>query len=95
MIVFGGVGAASIMIPIVPQVLSYSLSTIQIVTIVLVNILFGIPAFIAFLFVPCGLICFSANVIQYGIDLLHDAPMKTLSCMSTGMSGQATLDNYQ
>ena len=38
-------------------------------------IVFGIPTLIAFLLIPCGLICFSANVIQYGIDQLHDAPM--------------------
>ena len=42
--------------------------------IVLVSVVFGIPTLIAFLLVPCGLVCFSANVIQYGTDLLHDAP---------------------
>ena len=43
---------------------------------VFVGVVFGIPAFIAFLLLPCGLVCFSANVIQYGMDQLHDAPME-------------------
>ena len=51
-------------------------NTIQFIMIVLVSVVFGIPTFIAFLLVPCGLVCFSANVIQYGMDQLHDAPME-------------------
>ena len=38
--------------------------------------MFGVPACIAFLLIPCGLVCLSANVIQYGMDQLHDAPME-------------------
>ena len=43
-----------------------------------------------------ALVCFSADVIQYGIDLLHDAPMEdSILYVSSGMSGQATLDYFQ
>jgi hypothetical protein len=64
MLVLGGVAAASIMIPVFlkPQdlIVTYP-NTIQLTMIVLVSVVFGIPALIAFLFIPCGLICFSAN----------------------------------
>ena len=48
----------------------------QIQILVTVGVVFALPFFIALLLVPCGLIFFSANVIQYGTDLLHDAPME-------------------
>ena len=48
----------------------------QIQVFVTVGVVFALPLFIALLLVPCGLIFFSANVIQYGIDQLHDAPME-------------------
>jgi hypothetical protein len=51
-------------------------NTIQLTMIILVDIVFGIPALIAFLLIPCGLVCLSANVIQYGMDQFHDAPME-------------------
>ena len=35
---------------------------------------FGLPILIALLFTLCGIAFFSANVIQYGMDQLHDAP---------------------
>ena len=48
----------------------------QIQVFVTIGVVFALPLFIALLLVPCGLIFFSANVIQYGIDQLHDAPME-------------------
>ena len=57
MVVLGGVGIASIMIPmflIKSQLEDYPPNTIQLIMIVLVSVMFGIPTFIAFfLLVPC------------------------------------------
>ena len=36
--------------------------------------MFGLPIFIALLLTLCGLVSFNANVIQYWMDQLHDAP---------------------
>ena len=52
----------------------YPLNTIQTVAFAVICVVFGIPVFFAFLAMFCGLISFSANVIQYGMDQLHDAP---------------------
>jgi uncharacterized membrane protein YidH (DUF202 family) len=65
-------------------------NTIQFTVIILNSVVFEIPALIAFLLIPCGLVCFRANVIQYGMDQLHDAPME--DTVLYGMSGQAMLD---
>ena len=73
--VLGGVAFASIWISVLLKPQDDYPNTIQLITLVLVGVVFGIPTLIAFLLIPCGLICFSANVIQYGIDQLHDAPM--------------------
>jgi peptide/histidine transporter 3/4 len=79
MAVLGSVASMSILIPSVilelPDLDNYP-NTIQLTVIILVGVVFGIPTLIAFLLIPCGLICFSANVIQYGMDQLHDAPME-------------------
>ena len=48
------------------------MNTVHIIVIVLLSVVFGIPTLIAFLLVSCGIVCFSANVIQYGVDQLHD-----------------------
>jgi hypothetical protein len=76
MVVFAGVAVASILIPDVfmnPQAFS---SNIRLVMMVVVSVVFGIPTLVALLLISFGLICFSANVIQYGMDQLHDAPME-------------------
>ena len=77
-VVFAGAALATILIPFVVVLSSQDTypNTIQLTMIILVSVVFGIPAFIAFLLIPCGLVCFSANVIQYGMDQLHDAPME-------------------
>ena len=46
--------------------------------IILTQVSSCMPAFIAFLLIPCGLVCFSANVMQYGVDQLHDTSMEDL-----------------
>ena len=78
-VVLGGVATVS-MIPIIlksqEQFTYYEPNDIQLTMVILIGVVFGVPAFIAFLFIPCALVCFSANVIQYGMDQLHDAPME-------------------
>ena len=53
---------------------TYPSNTIQTVMLTVVCIVFGLPIFIALVLVLCGLVSFNANVIQYGMDQLHDAP---------------------
>ena len=52
----------------------YPSNIVQIITLAVVCVVFGLPIFIALLLTLCGLVSFSANVIQYGMDQLHDAP---------------------
>ena len=47
---------------------------LHITTITVICVLFGIPIFFGVILTLCSLIAFSANVIQYGMDQLHDAP---------------------
>ena len=77
-VVFTIVAAASTLIPFAVALSSQDTypNTIQLTMIILVSVGFGTPTLIAFLLIPCGLVCFSANVIQYGMDQLHDAPME-------------------
>ena len=42
--------------------------------IIVLGVLFGIPCGLGVLLILCSLVAFSANVIQYGMDQLHDAP---------------------
>ena len=69
MVVLGGVASASFMIPsfLELQYLDYSYpNKIQLIMIIIVSVVFGIPTLIAFLLIPCDL------VIQYGMDQLHE-----------------------
>ena len=54
-----------------PDTKSYNL---QIIIITVICVLFGIPLFFGVILILCSLVTFSANVIQYGMDQLHDAP---------------------
>ena len=76
MAVFAGVAIACILITPLLTIHqdSYEITRL-IITYVLVGVVFGIPTFIGLLLLMCGLVCFSANIIQYGTDQLHDAPM--------------------
>ena len=71
-ITLGGLGTICF-IPIM-VLTPYQLNTIQITTIVVVCTLFGLPSFFGAILLLCSLVAFSANVIQYGMDQLHDAP---------------------
>ena len=66
-------------IPLMTKPLDTYPNIFQIITLAAVCVVFGLPVFIAVLLLPCGLVAFSANVIQYGIDLLHDAPSDNTS----------------
>ena len=46
----------------------------QIYTVIVISIFFGIPLFFGVVVIFVSLVAFSANVIQYGIDQLYDAP---------------------
>ena len=50
------------------------MNAIQVTTIATLSIVFGVPIFCGVVLVLCSLIAFSANVIQFGLDQLHDAP---------------------
>ena len=76
MAVLAGVAVASILILRFSKSPDNYPNTIQLTMIIIVSVVFGIPTLTAFLLLLCGLICFSANVIQYGMDQLHDTPME-------------------
>ena len=63
--VLTGVALVSIMIPLSLKDPDTYPNKIQLTMIILIGVVFGVPAFIAFLLILCGLVCFSANVIQY------------------------------
>ena len=50
------------------------LQQIELSTIVILCTIFGIPILFGGILILCSLVAFSANVIQYGIDHLRDAP---------------------
>ena len=52
-----------------------SLNALQPTTLVVLFVVFGLPAVFGVILLFCSLVAFSANVIQYGIDQLHDAPI--------------------
>ena len=49
-------------------------ATIELATMITLSIVFGIPDVLGLVLCFCSLIAFSANVIQFGLDQLHDAP---------------------
>ena len=64
-----------VFIAFIPSIADTPLSdTVLIITIVVICLVFGIPAMSGALLLLCSLVTFSANVIQYGMDQLHDAP---------------------
>ena len=50
----------------------YSTQTVS--TSIVIGIVFGIPILFGVILLLCSLVAFSANVIQFGMDQLHDAP---------------------
>ena len=78
MIVFAAVAIMTFIDPLAvkPPADGYPITAIQTAMLIIVCVLFGLPIFIALLLLLCGLVSFSANVIQFGVDQLHDAPME-------------------
>ena len=72
MIVLGGL----IIIGHIPVIDAWpsSLDALQITASVVLFVVFGIPAVFGVILLFCSLVAFNANVIQYGMDQLHDAP---------------------
>ena len=56
-----------------------SISTTKIITIAVLSIVFGLLVFFGIMFLICSTIAFNANVIQFGVDQLHDAPAESLT----------------
>ena len=54
--------------------LTLSLNKVQVITIIVLCLVFGLPIFFGILLIICSLVTFNANVIQFGLDQLHDAP---------------------
>ena len=66
-----------VMIPLVISSVSENdpiLSTVQTVIVVIVSVVFGLPVLSGTILLICSQVAFSANVIQFGIDQLRDAP---------------------
>jgi hypothetical protein len=91
MVVLAGVIIATILIPM-SKVDTYPGNTCQLTMIVLVSIVFGIPALIAFLLYP--VVLFVSVLIWYSMVWTSSTMLlwKTLSYTFIGMYGQAMLD---
>ena len=63
----------------IPLIVYDSYTTIGIIVLIFFCIVFGAPLFLGIMFLLCSTTAFSANVIQFGIDQLHDAPANTLT----------------
>ena len=55
-----------------------SYSTTQTITIAVLCVVFGLPVLSGAILFLCSIIAFNANVIQFGLDQLHDAPAESL-----------------
>ena len=71
-VVLGGL----IIIGIIPVIDTWpsSLNALQTTASVVLFVVFGFPAVFGVILLFCSLVAFSANVIQYGMDQLHDTP---------------------
>ena len=54
-------------------------NTTKTVITTLICIVFGIPVFLGIMLCLCSIVAFSANVIQFGMDQLHNAPAEGLT----------------
>ena len=55
-----------------------SVSTTQTITIAVLCVVFGLPVLSGAILFLCSITAFNANVIQFGLDQLHDAPAESL-----------------
>ena len=61
-------------IPLIVRGIQGQLNAVPVPTIVTLSIIFGIPFILGIVLCFFSLVAFSANVIQFGLDQLHDAP---------------------
>ena len=64
-------------IPMIDNVQATPDNTAENIVTTLICIVFGIPAFLGIMLCFCSIVAFSANVIQFGMDQLHDAPAES------------------
>ena len=55
-----------------------SYSTTQTITVAMLFVVFSLPVLSGAILFLCSIIAFNANVIQFGLDQLHDAPAESL-----------------
>ena len=56
------------------ELLSTTKTIAQYVTIAVLSVVFGLPVLCGLMLFVCSIVAFSANVIQFGFDQLHDSP---------------------
>ena len=56
----------------------FSVSTTQTIAITVLCVVLGLPVLSGLILLFCSMTAFSANVIQFGLDQLHDAPAESL-----------------
>ena len=57
---------------------TFSVSTTQTIVTTVLCVVFGLPVLSGLILLFCSITAFSANVIQFGLDQLHDAPTESL-----------------
>ena len=57
----------------------YEINITEIITTSMLCIVFGLRVFLGLMLLLCSIVAFSASVIQFGLDQLHDAPAESLS----------------
>ena len=57
---------------------TFSISTTQTIVTTVLCVIFGLPILSGLILLFCSITAFSANVIQFGLDQLHDAPAESL-----------------
>ena len=72
--VSGRWSAVIALIPIIVHPPDSTLSKVQTITVIVLCTVFGLAIFFGAIVLLCSLVAFSANVIQFGMDQLHDAP---------------------
>ena len=72
-VMLGGLATVGF-IPLMGSDWPISLNTKQTISSVVLFVVFGLPCLFGLILFFCSLIAFNANVIQYGMDQLHDAP---------------------
>ena len=76
MLVVGGLAIIAL-IPIIVYPYQVINGKVQTITVIVVCIVFGLALFFGAILLLCSLVAFSANVIQFGMDQLHDCLLYT------------------